>query len=299
MLRRPLLPDFFRHKGTKRERGKRKGRFWGMWVLGLWVMVGCRSVVSAPPTPLGTGDAATAVTTNPTPSLQPTATPNPASWQRLEPGLEKRVLIITDVSGQVVERLKVVRIDQELYRFEVAYSPGEPNAIQTWLDELEATAVINGSFFTPEFIATGLTIVDGQPSGQSYGEFAGMVVIVDGWLEIRDLAQRPYDPNEPIEYAIQTFPILVSDGAQAYFEGGEADRRSMIGVDGDGRVLLIQSSLGGLSLAQMGQWLAESDLNLEIALNLDGGTSAALAIAGEEDNFGLLPIPNVIAVFPK
>lgn len=265
----------------------------------LLFLIGCQTAVSPQPTPI-TLQTPPTFTPQPTPPLLPTATPALDEWQSLQAGIERRIIALMDENGRIQDRLHLVRIDQSLRRFEIAYAPGEPKAITSWRTELGADVVVNGSFFTPEYVATGRIIINGQASGQSYGDFAGMVAIVDGVLQVRDLAERPYSASEALDFGLQAFPVLIkSGGVQAYFDDGESDRRTVIGVDKNGRVLLIVSQLGSFSLAEMSHWLANSDLELDVALNLDGGTSSSLAIAGGETAVGFLPIPNVIAVFPK
>lgn len=265
-------------------------------------VVGCNTAVSQPTIPIAQPSPSQSPAPNsqsPTPTLAPTYTPFSTAWQMVQPGVEKRLFEQQDEEGVAISRIKVIRIDNSQYRFEVAYQPDSPQSIQSWQADLNAIAIINGSFFTPEYVATGLIVVDGVPTGQSYEEFAGMVVINEGQLSIQDLAERPYSPNDPIDFGLQTFPVLVKNGGQVgYSEPGEAARRSVIGVDENGRVLLIITELGAYSLAEMSQWLIKSELNLDIALNLDGGTSSSLALVGE-DAIGFLPIPNVIAVYSK
>ena len=59
------------------------------------------------------------------------------------------------------------------YDFAVHYRPGDPLSLADWQAETGALLVVNGGYFTEALVATGLVIVDGQPVGVSYGEFAG------------------------------------------------------------------------------------------------------------------------------
>lgn len=275
---------------------RRRGltRLWqgGFIVWGVLWLANCQTAVSptalAPPTE----------SPQPTPTLAPTGTPTPNEWQTLYPGIERRAVAVRDNEGALLERLTIIRIDNRLNRFEVAYHPTEPKIAETWREALGALLVVNGGFFTPEYAATGLVIIDGVVSGQSYGSEAGMVTIRDGRLTIQDLAERPYSPDTTIDFALQSFPMLLKPGGESgYTGGGEAARRTVIGMDSDGRVLLIVAQLGNFSLAEMGQWLASSDLNLDLALNLDGGTSTSLAIQDEPGVIGFSLLPIVIAVY--
>jgi exopolysaccharide biosynthesis protein len=73
--------------------------------------------------------------------------------------------------------------------------------------------------------------------------------------------------------------LVKPGGAAGYTEaGGEAARRTVIAQDGDGRILFILAPRGRFTLAQLSQTLAASDLNLDTALNLDGGASTGLIL---------------------
>ena len=144
--------------------------------------------------------------------------------------------------------------------------------------------------------------VDGQASGVSYGDFAGMLAITAEGPELRWLAERPYSPTEPLPYALQSFPVLVKPGGQLGFpdEDSHSARRTVVGMDGNGRFLLILSRRGNFTLHQISAWLAASDLNLDIALNLDGGPSSGLLLANPQENLSsLASLPSVIIIFPR
>jgi uncharacterized protein YigE (DUF2233 family) len=127
-------------------------------------------------------------------------------------------------------------------------------------------------------------VVDGQASGQSYADFGGMFAVSESGPEVRGLGARPYNPNEPLLYALQSFPMLLTPGGQIGYptEDGDSNRRTVVGQDRDGRILFILAPWGSFTLHELSLWLAASDLNLDVALNLDGGTSTGLHLAEPE-----------------
>lgn len=226
--------------------------------------------------------------------------PDDTGWRDLDAGaaLASRVLAVRDASGTVLDRALVVRIDPAAYRFDVAYRPGAPQSLAAWQAETGAAVVINGGYFTEENVATGLIVAAGTPSGASYGDFAGMFSVTDAGPEVRWLAQRPFDASEPLVAAVQAFPLLVRpDGQAAYPEdNGAAARRTVIGQDHVGRIVLVVMPLGGLSLHGLSEWLAASELDLRIAFNLDGGASSGLLLPDGTGEPSLAPLPAVITV---
>ncbi len=273
-------------------------------IVGCWLLiVGCETAVSTPPTPIL--PTPIQISTLPATAIIPplaSETPNPDSgWQPLYEGFERRTIRLFDENGAQFEQLFMVRIDPVLYEFQIAYSPGMPKTLADWQAETGAMMLVNGGFFTPEFVATGLIVVDGQASGSSYGDFAGMLTMDAFGVEVRWLAERPFTPNEPLQYALQSFPMLVKPGGVLGFpnEDGERARRTVVAQNGDGRILFILAPRGGFTLHALSQYLVESDLELDIALNLDGGTSTGLLLADSADGvLAFTAVPVVIAVYP-
>ena len=282
----------------------------GVLVVGLAACAGF-GATAVSPTPI----IPSSPTPQPTPTLQITpsplhlVTPSSASptppadsgWQSLRDGLERRTIRLLDENGRLTEQLTLLRIDPNLFAFEIGYSPGQPKPLATWQEETGALVVMNGGFFTPEFLATGLIMLDGQPSGSSYVGFGGMVTVSSGSVEVRSLVERPYQTSETFDYALQAFPMLVLNGSAAYQTADlDTARRTVIGVDENGRVLIIVASWGRFTLAELSRYLAEADFGLVNALNLDGGTSTGLILADPPDSIpAFVAVPSVILVFPK
>src|SRR5690606_11946770 len=232
----------------------------------------------------------------------PTAPPEPDSgWVLLRPGLEQRVLRLYNEEGQMDERLSLFRIEPALFRFDVAYRLGQPQTLIDWQKETGALLVMNGGYFTEAYQATGLVVTDGVASGSSYGDFAGMFAVTPAGPELRWLREQPYNPAEPLVAALQSFPLLVRPGGVLGFpeEDGQTARRTVIGRDGSGRFLFLVADLGYFSLHELAKFLLASDLDLDVALNLDGGLSSGLVLAEPEMSvFPVAYVPVVITVFP-
>lgn len=242
---------------------------------------------------------------SPLPTPIPTATLEPADtgWQMLQPGLELRQLVVTAELG--VERLTLVRATPGQVTFRVHYTPGVGQPVSVWARQTGAAVVINGGYFTREWFTTGLLVSQGQRYGVSYGDFAGMFAVSDGQVSVRWLREWPYDPQESLQEAVQSFPVLVKPGGLMGFpadgDDGRIARRSVIAQDRQGRILLISAPRGFLSLHALATWLAASDLELDVALNLDGGTSTGLWVAAGPPTAqidSLTLVPAVITVGP-
>jgi uncharacterized protein YigE (DUF2233 family) len=237
----------------------------------------------------------------PSTSAPPTPTPPPdTGWQQLQPGLERRVISLLDESERPYESLYLLRLEPDQFDFAIAYQPDAPKGLLEWQAETGALIVVNGGFFTEANEATGRIVVDGQASGISYVDFGGMLAITEAGPEIRWLVERPYLPDEPLRYALQSFPMLVKPGGGLGYpdEDGSPARRTVIGMDGDGRFLIILARKGNLTLHQLSKWLTNSDLELDVALNLDGGTSSGLILDNpREELLSFVLLPSVITIY--
>ena len=239
----------------------------------------------------------------------PTSIPNRAAtidaaipdgdWTQLQAGLERRVIPIYNSQNQQVESLYVWRLDQKHFRLDVAFAE-RPKTLETWQQETDAALVVNGGYFSinnERYSADGLTIMDGKASGRSFNGYGGMLAIDQFGAEVRWLVQEPYNASEPLQAALQAFPILVEPGGGLGFpatrENYARARRTVIAQDREGRILFIVTPDGYFTLHQLSVYLTESDLDLDIALNLDGGGSTGILVANPRE---IIP-PRVLLPF--
>ena len=241
-------------------------------------------------------------------TLSPTLTLEPpdTGWQFLQPGLERRMIRLYNAQNQHIESLYIFRLDQTLFRLDVAYHE-TPQSLEDWQKETNAIMVVNGGFFRVEnekYIPNGLTILNGEILGSSYEGFGGMLAIHEGPAELRWLVQQPYFPGETLRAALQSFPMLIKPGGEPGFPAELEDnlqaRRTVIAQDREGRILFLLTPRGHFTLHQLSLYLTGSDLNLDSALNLDGGPSSGIMLAQPREvipSQSLLPI--VILVYPR
>jgi len=252
------------------------------------------------PTPRPTSTWAAPPTFTPAPTRTPL--PPDTGWQPVRPGVEVRSIdIAVDPS---IERVTVARLDPDQVMFRVFYTPGIGYPISGWAQQQRALLVVNGGYFTSEEVVNGLTISDGVSYGVGYGDYAGMFAVTSAdAVSVRWLRAWPYDPVEGLRDAIQSFPVLVKPGGEMGFpvdaDDGTPSRRTVVAQDRSGRVLLVIAPRGYLSLRQMAVWLAGSDLDVDTALNLDGGTSSGFWMVDGPQIDSMVSVPVVIGVFAK
>lgn len=271
---------------------------------GVLLLCGCdittTTTPTQPPVPI-----ATLFPTAAQPAPAPAnATPAPdTGWLAGRPGVEMRRIDVQQ-DGKSAP-LVIVRVDPAAVRLRVAYAPDEPRSLRSWFKQSNPILAINGGFFTEEYRTTALLVSDGAPIGESYAGFGGMLAVApDGSVSIRPLRDESYDPAEPLDQALQSFPMLILPGniPAEIEDNGERSRRSALALDQSGRLLIIAAPSAGWTLRGLAAWLSQSDLAIDRALNLDGGSSTGMYLkdgALEEtiDSFG--PLPTVLLVEAK
>ncbi len=179
------------------------------------------------------------------------------------------------------DTITIARFDMQDINLSVAYQPKQPLLLSQWMQQEHATAIINGGYFDSDDDATALVISNGQTSGQSYNGFGGMLAVnAQDNISLRSLNQHPYSSADgQLQQATQSSPMLVLDGkATTFSANSSSSRRSIVAIDKLGHLLLIVSPNELFTLNELSQLLVSSDLSIETALNLDGGSSTGLYV---------------------
>lgn len=240
-------------------------------------------------------------TLRPTVALTPTVSAIEPSapdtgWIVGNSGVELRKLRLD--LGDRQTNLSIARLDLTQVRLRVGYSPGNPQTLDAWASATTPLLVVNGGFFDATYRTTALLVSDDVASGETYQGFGGMLAVTNsGEVSIQPLRDQPYDPAQPLSQAVQSFPMLVFPGGvdSGIQWNSERDRRTALALDRSGRLLVIACSQASFSLNEFAAWLQQSDLEIDRALNLDGGASTGLLVnagAAQEriEPFSQLPI---------
>jgi exopolysaccharide biosynthesis protein len=237
-----------------------------------------------------------------TPIPSPTRTPN-TGWQTIAPGLERRNYDPDPLNP--VTRMVALRIDPSQYSFRAHYQPGQAHTTLEWAMALpQAVAFVNANYFDPSDVALGLLVTDGVVFGHSYTDRGGTFLVLNGQPRIRANQREPYQ-GEPLEQAVQAFPMLVLDGLAAFTDTiqDRTTRRTIIAQDSSGRIILLATPVLGPTLRDLSAYLPTTDMNIVTAFNLDGGRSTMMVInanGSPETIVGSVDaVPAVLAIYPK
>ena len=245
-----------------------------------------------------------------TPTHTPSPTPIPIEWQTLAPGIEF-ARVNAPIEGTSEYSIVVAyRIVPRWVDFRVHYDP-VPHTIDEWQTLSGADIVINGGFFTGGYAPMGRIVTDGVLYGAplDYGDDSigvpGLFAVTGDIAEIYALGHESYTPRGMrFDQALESYPILLLPGGQPTFgvDTGFVARRTVIGIDEDRNVLILVSSVNLFTLNSLAEWLPHSGLQLDMALNLDGGRSTGLAanVAGNALLIeSYVPLPIVLAVYTR
>jgi uncharacterized protein YigE (DUF2233 family) len=241
------------------------------------------------------------VTVNGTPAPTINRDPTLNVWSEATPGVELRYEDWKSPAGNE-DTVTIVRFDLRHIRLTVAYQPTKPLLLSQWMQKEQATAIINGGYFDQQHHATGLVISNGQAFGTSYKGFGGMLAVDNqGQVRLRYLSQQPYNAYAGLQQVTQSAPMLILPGGKrAHFNADAvSSRRSVVATDKQGRLLFITSPSNAFSLDELADLLVTSDLSIDVALNLDGGSSTGLYThAGNQhvsiDSLAQLPIVIIV-----
>jgi exopolysaccharide biosynthesis protein len=225
-----------------------------------------------------------------------------SEWRELEEGLS-----LLQASTALGTRLTVLKIDSDHFRFSVEQQNlPEGERADDVIERSEALLVVNGGFFRIRkdngLFPVGLLMDDGEAISSPWLSSGGFVSIsADGNIAISE--SETGVPNN-VREAIQSRPVLIAPGGKWAMRTNAnlQERRTLLCLLGDGSIILMVVSGGGLSLYEAG-WLLRGTargglMGCDAAIALDGGGSTQLSVRGHPglDVTGFSPVQNFLAV---
>jgi hypothetical protein len=232
--------------------------------------------------------------------------PGAPAFQTLAPGLSVLADRRTDAEGHEHEWL-VTRIDLQQHRLQARALGDSP--FTRLQDEAGLLVAVNGGFFAPNLEPSGLLLSGGSLlARERSGGGSGVLAVAKQQAR---LLKRGEALPEGADFAVQCGPRLIEPGGALGIRSDDGQRaaRTAVCIREAGReldliVTLRQGHLGGgPSLLQLAQWLAGplapgEPSGCEAALNLDGGPSTGVVVAGRPElvRLPLGPVPFALLV---
>jgi uncharacterized protein YigE (DUF2233 family) len=235
-----------------------------------------------------------------------------ANWNQIAAGVVWRTITFRVPSTQQTASILVVRMDPRLVQFRVHYQPNVMRDITQWQLALPgAVAIINANFYDKNNRPLGLVASDGVLTGASIPRNdVGVLQVtnVSGSLsvKVRSFFLEPYRNTEIFQQVVQGLPMLMVAGQVAPAFNPDLstapDFRSIIAQDKSGRILFIVTQYVKVTLTDMARLLGVSGLEINTAVNMDGGSSTQFFMASGGANQitrGLKTVPVVVAAYRR
>jgi hypothetical protein len=259
------------------------------------------------------------------------------NWVECLPGMYTTSMDVV-FHNELVDRIELVRIDPENYAFSV-HNDLNMRTIEQWREDLDAVAVINGSYYasSPYGLPITPTVNEGERLDRKKGYesnngafFAeptkpknpkAKIVSFRTSISADDIIE-----NEGYRTVVFSYPILTDTYGRNRSVDDPQKRatRTFIAQDKQGNIILGNTQGGFFSQRRLGNFLREAyDLDMVTALCMDGGPPACMAVkagnrsytnygqwesvpyngqeimAWNDRNSGRWKIPIVIAVKPR
>lgn len=195
-----------------------------------------------------------------------------ADWQNLQEGLFYKMLTIG--TGETAIDLHVLKVNPRYFLLKPVALTGR-RSVRVMAEASGAVAVINANFFDKEGKTLGAVVIDGHEKKSKRPISWWGVFCVNKKQKAEILASADYYSGL-CEEAVQAGPRLVIKGKVPKLKD-EVSRKSAIGINAKGQVLLVASSQAISIKMLAGVFLKAENaggLDCREALNLDGGSSS-------------------------
>lgn len=233
------------------------------------------------------------------------------SWKAIQRGVDFRNIALERSQPGYTLELKLLRFDSQLIAPRILYASElslKAATAKVFAEKTGAIAAINANYFDtngrPLAYLKTLT-KQFNPGVSRHGLYTGVFGVRDAapFVTHRDQFQPAL-----VSEALQSGPLLLLHGAPVEIMPGlgRYARRSAIGVDKDGHVIIAATDavIGGMSFAELQELFSASKWQIQTLdlLNLDGGGSAQIYVKSgkfEEWLAGTSEVPVAIGFFAR
>jgi exopolysaccharide biosynthesis protein len=220
-------------------------------------------------------------------------------------GVEHRRIVLTESETDARATLELALLSAKSATLRVIDNPAGDDDLAAVMRRENCLAGVNGGYFDPEDKPVGLLISDGKVVAplRKAPLLSGVMVVANGRIQLLRVAE--YSPKRKAIAALQCGPFLVDRGQLVPgLNDTRPARRTFIVTGGSDRAAI--GFCSAVTLADLGKILATpgiaADLQVQRALNLDGGSSSAFWFAGERGPVSISEqktVRNFVAVVPK
>lgn len=216
--------------------------------------------------------------------------------------VEHRHIVLTENGGDEAT-VELALFSQKSATLRVIDNPTGQLDLAAVMEREHGLAGVNGGYFDPADKPVGLLISDGKMIAplRKARLLSGIAVVSEGRVQLLRVAEY----SKKAVAALQCGPFLV-DRAQPVpgLDDTRSARRTFIAIAGSDRAMI--GFCSAVTLAQLAKIIGKpglaSDLKVQRALNLDGGSSSAFWLAGDRGVFSIpeqKTVRDFVGVVPK
>ena len=201
----------------------------------------------------------------------PDKAPEPVAfeWTERLPGFETGVLPAR-FQNEIVDRIHLVRVDPARYSFEAWHDEDRPANIEAWQERTGALAVVNASFYQQDFSPETPMKAAGVLLGPRWQKTRHGAFVAGPGADVIDLEGKDVQAAIlPFREAVVSYPLLLD--ASGRVRAGKNPKwiasRTIVAVDGKGRIILGTTENGFFSLRRLGLFLKAAPLGIKGSRN--------------------------------
>jgi exopolysaccharide biosynthesis protein len=220
-------------------------------------------------------------------------------------GVEHRKIVLAETASSEQATIDVALFATKSAILRVIDNPTGDDDLAAAMRRTRGIAGVNGGYFDPQNAPVGLLISDGKLIAplRKARLLSGVLVVAGGRFQLLRFAE--YSARKNVTDALQCGPFLVDGGKTIPgLNDVRPARRTFIFSAGSDRAAL--GFCSPVTLKQLGQILVTprlaTDLKVQRALNLDGGSSSTFWFAGEHGPFSIpeqKTVRDFVVVVPK
>jgi uncharacterized protein YigE (DUF2233 family) len=220
-------------------------------------------------------------------------------------GVEHRRIVLTETASSEEATIDLALFGAKSAAGRVIDNPNGDDDLAAAMHRAGGVAGVNGGYFDPQNAPVGLLISDGKMIAplRKARLLSGVLVVAGGRFQLLRFGE--YSGRKNITDALQSGPFLVDNGRTVPgLNDLRPARRTFVLTAGPDHAALGFAS--PVTLKRLGQILVTprliTDLKIQRALNLDGGSSSAFWFAGERGVFSIpeqKTVRDFVVVTPK
>lgn len=198
-----------------------------------------------------------------------------STWTHLSTGLSYQDLSKTPLTPWA--HIHAFRIDPKRYALDwvTARELGQQHAsIEEFAHFSKALLAINGGFFDQKYRPLGLRVHHKKERNPLKRISWWGVFLMKNKMPYL-ISSREYATDPQIDFAVQSGPRLIIDGAIPRLRPGIAER-SALGITQNNKIIILVTDKALLTTTELARLMQSPPLSCSNALNLDGGSSSQL-----------------------